>query len=103
MAGAKLRPGKSLREAAVGVDAWMVYIGCMHDVHLWHKAPPCASERSSDVPSKATLFVRASLGFGRLKPAPPCTRRSLMPPDRKSTRLNSSHLGISYAVFCLQK
>src|SRR5262245_62827642 len=22
-------------------------------------------------------------------------------PDRKSTRLNSSHLGISYAVFCL--
>src|SRR5438045_7513328 len=25
------------------------------------------------------------------------------PPDRKSTRLNSSHLGISYAVFCLKK
>src|SRR5688500_19793872 len=24
-------------------------------------------------------------------------------PDRKSTRLNSSHLVISYAVFCLQK
>src|SRR5438045_7936897 len=23
--------------------------------------------------------------------------------DRKSTRLNSSHLGISYAVFCLKK
>src|SRR5258705_3483774 len=23
--------------------------------------------------------------------------------DRKSTRLNSSHLGISYAVFCLYK
>src|SRR5262245_64075931 len=27
--------------------------------------------------------------------------RSLL--DRKSTRLNSSHLGISYAVFCLKK
>src|SRR5436853_2728380 len=25
------------------------------------------------------------------------------PADRKSTRLNSSHLGISYAVFCLKK
>src|SRR5258705_7982000 len=25
------------------------------------------------------------------------------PQDRKSTRLNSSHLGISYAVFCLKK
>src|SRR5262245_64974551 len=29
-----------------------------------------------------------------------CARRSR---DRKSTRLNSSHLGISYAVFCLKK
>src|SRR5262245_63439191 len=26
-----------------------------------------------------------------------------IPRDRKSTRLNSSHLGISYAVFCLKK
>src|SRR5437899_8385584 len=26
-----------------------------------------------------------------------------VPEDRKSTRLNSSHLGISYAVFCLKK
>src|SRR5262245_608332 len=30
------------------------------------------------------------------------TRRALLL-DRKSTRLNSSHLGISYAVFCLKK
>src|SRR5262245_64944265 len=29
--------------------------------------------------------------------------RSLAAGDRKSTRLNSSHLGISYAVFCLKK
>src|SRR3989454_6233096 len=27
----------------------------------------------------------------------------IMTPDRKSTRLNSSHLVISYAVFCLKK
>src|SRR3712207_7897840 len=26
-----------------------------------------------------------------------------LPPDRKSTRLNSSHANISYAVFCLKK
>src|SRR5205814_9226652 len=31
----------------------------------------------------------------RIAPVPEWTR------DRKSTRLNSSHLGISYAVFCL--
>src|ERR1035438_10801190 len=29
--------------------------------------------------------------------------RAALAPDRKSTRLNSSHLGISYAVFCLKK
>src|SRR3712207_8750853 len=28
---------------------------------------------------------------------------ALEPRDRKSTRLNSSHANISYAVFCLQK
>src|SRR5205814_8346376 len=30
-------------------------------------------------------------------------RYEFSPADRKSTRLNSSHLGISYAVFCLKK
>src|SRR5256885_10480123 len=30
-------------------------------------------------------------------------RRPPLPRDRKSTRLNSSHLVISYAVFCLKK
>src|ERR1039458_10563605 len=30
-------------------------------------------------------------------------RSDLCDLDRKSTRLNSSHLGISYAVFCLKK
>src|ERR1039458_10882047 len=36
-----------------------------------------------------------------------CGARCVLPDapdrDRKSTRLNSSHLGISYAVFCLKK
>src|SRR5690625_6831191 len=27
----------------------------------------------------------------------------ILPRDRKSTRLNSSHVAISYAVFCLKK
>src|SRR3712207_7084097 len=30
-------------------------------------------------------------------------RRVISPEDRKSTRLNSSHANISYAVFCLKK
>src|SRR3712207_8346182 len=37
---------------------------------------------------------------------PPATRREVIDrftSDRKSTRLNSSHANISYAVFCLKK
>src|SRR3712207_8656551 len=33
----------------------------------------------------------------------PEDRRQAPRPDRKSTRLNSSHANISYAVFCLKK
>src|SRR5258705_204201 len=40
----------------------------------------------------------------RCRPMPSCLQLDLAPlGDRKSTRLNSSHLGISYAVFCLKK
>src|SRR5256885_9970287 len=43
-----------------------------------------------------------------LRTAPSCPRQRSSPAcaggqDRKSTRLNSSHLVISYAVFCLKK
>src|ERR1035438_4111278 len=46
--------------------------------------------------------------IGTLQPLPGAKEfldelRSLVQVDRKSTRLNSSHLGISYAVFCLKK
>src|SRR5256885_5390306 len=34
---------------------------------------------------------------------PPPSPRHVWVQDRKSTRLNSSHLVISYAVFCLKK
>src|SRR6266508_6149279 len=33
----------------------------------------------------------------------PLSRRAVRPGDRKSTRLNSSHVAISYAVFCVKK
>src|SRR3712207_8958814 len=50
---------------------------------------------------------RVLLAGQHLPPQHPC--QSLSPPevraavDRKSTRLNSSHANISYAVFCLKK
>src|SRR2546426_3380106 len=39
----------------------------------------------------------------RLRPHPARAPVRGVPQDRKSTRLNSSHLVISYAVFCLKK
>src|SRR2546422_4000294 len=42
-------------------------------------------------------------GAGRVLPRQGCLRRRGSTRDRKSTRLNSSHGYISYAVFCLKK
>src|SRR5256885_11868638 len=39
----------------------------------------------------------------RIGGRPECVNRRRLRKDRKSTRLNSSHLVISYAVFCLKK
>src|SRR5438067_5582232 len=65
-------------------------------------------------PPRSTLFPYTTLFRSRVK----CRRRlherhrggrqdlragAADPEDRKSTRLNSSHVSISYAVFCLKK
>src|SRR5215471_20169385 len=62
-------------------------------------------------PPRSTLFPYTTLFRSvhrrRLppprKPADPGARVQQRGPDRKSTRLNSSHVEISYAVFCLKK
>src|SRR5262245_63282356 len=82
-------------------------------LHLYLHSFP--TRRSSDLTAPvggARFGIAAALGAcsrasrderlpRRARPA----RRgaALVRPDRKSTRLNSSHLGISYAVFCLKK
>src|SRR5256885_6219859 len=52
-----------------------------------------------------TLFRSAAPRFGELTFGWHLTRgdKNAVVTDRKSTRLNSSHLVISYAVFCLKK
>src|SRR5436305_10985554 len=71
-------------------------------------------------PPRSTLFpyttlFRSLAGLSRvadvqvIHPEPwfpglrPLGRGTTVPEDRKSTRLNSSHVRISYAVFCLKK
>src|SRR5256885_4970025 len=51
-----------------------------------------------------TLFRSVESGAVEHMPRPcPLYEIYVHAPDRKSTRLNSSHLVISYAVFCLKK
>src|SRR5437868_11376804 len=49
----------------------------------------------SPSPTAALSWIRLPLNLPRSPSLPPL--------DRKSTRLNSSHVSISYAVFCLKK
>src|SRR5438552_10530573 len=60
-------------------------------------------------PPRSTLFPYTTLfrSWPRISASswipPRLIRTNLRPIDRKSTRLNSSHQIISYAVFCLKK
>src|SRR3712207_8642911 len=64
-----------------------------------------AAQRDFDFDRIGTVRYRDDKGIELLdlpgRPLPPADLP--LPPDRKSTRLNSSHANISYAVFCLKK
>src|SRR3712207_7681866 len=77
-----------------------------------HDALPICSLRSATDCSACSACCRVSYGPRRCRSAHPsrgstvwCLRQKNHGPcsDRKSTRLNSSHANISYAVFCLKK
>src|SRR5438034_11479009 len=60
------------------------------------------TRRSSDLGVSGPGDVWSRAGRGRTH-RDRCPARQPMERDRKSTRLNSSHTVISYAVFCLKK
>src|SRR5437762_5560070 len=72
-------------------------------------APLAAQEASPYVPLDhwSMPYVEHLIASGALRDPTPLTRpirqADLVRADRKSTRLNSSHRCISYAVFCLKK
>src|SRR5258705_662481 len=65
----------------------------LHHIHLYHKGchPSHPSLQGNHFPNQILLGNCMKYHISSLLQ------------DRKSTRLNSSHLGISYAVFCLKK
>src|SRR5205085_10493451 len=68
--------------------------------------PSFPTRRSSDLISRTKTFTATSTCRPTCSSCFPRSRRLLAgmhSGDRKSTRLNSSHSQISYAVFCLKK
>src|SRR3712207_7473716 len=63
---------------------------------------PCCSCRSGGRRRRRNMVDRLNRGTG-LAVAALAIAGLIMAADRKSTRLNSSHANISYAVFCLKK
>src|SRR3712207_8411660 len=61
-----------------------------HDVHRRVQVVRARADVEADLPRVGELAAERVDGVGQ-------------PADRKSTRLNSSHANISYAVFCLKK
>src|SRR5579885_1933787 len=92
---------------SVGAQAYRLTVGVNGPVSLDHAAqfgfhyplPPAFLYLPiSPFPSlEAAAFVTRALTAGLYLAALLCLTRR----DRKSTRLNSSHVSISYAVFCL--
>src|SRR3712207_8109498 len=65
-------------------------------------AEPSEEREAGEQPRRRDQQVLRDMAFG-LVPELVCDDESGLVLDRKSTRLNSSHANISYAVFCLKK
>src|SRR5438477_3231682 len=80
------------------------FFQCHGDHRDLHSFP---TRRSSDLVASASVWATsASASASKLERAPAqewASASEPKPTDRKSTRLNSSHMSISYAVFCLKK
>src|SRR5260221_10405605 len=63
----------------------------------------CSSRSGNQRNTRHLVFCPYHPSEARSFPAEPSILPQLLAGDRKSTRLNSSHTVISYAVFCLKK
>src|SRR5262245_51869026 len=89
---------------------WMAItvILALRTARAWRLGVRHAGRRRVIRRGRATVLLQEILGPAADRVTLSCSRTLGVPvafarEDRKSTRLNSSHLGISYAVFCLKK
>src|SRR5436853_3169804 len=76
-----------------------IYTLSLHDALPNYRLQEC-HDRIPALHAAPVLTLRQAIGSLSLALWDEQSRKLV---DRKSTRLNSSHLGISYAVFCLKK
>src|SRR3712207_7751074 len=76
-------------------DALPIFFPVLWGIWVFHKV-------RSELARAEELAVRL-LGVARVSGDPSLIVQAHQSIDRKSTRLNSSHANISYAVFCLKK
>src|SRR3712207_6908101 len=83
-----------------------IYTLSLHDaLPICHPSALCVASAPAPLQSVtcALVCVPATTVHGRGVPLMPPLELVRSLTDRKSTRLNSSHANISYAVFCLKK
>src|SRR5438477_7037932 len=80
----------------------MMNIVFLYYYHAHKDLQSFPTRRSSDL-TNGLMVAGAIPSFTSVKPKTTCSSATTMSQDRKSTRLNSSHMSISYAVFCLKK
>src|SRR5439155_6532786 len=90
-----VRPLSFVTSTGQGRSDWHESISRRRKAHM---RPLCSPSRERP---HSRLLV-ATQSHWRLTNSQSAWHRS-SPTDRKSTRLNSSHVAISYAVFCLKK
>src|SRR5439155_19289801 len=97
--GTMLHPRRSLY-SDFALLCYFFHHCSVHHRHL-HSFP---TRRSSDLsPARASSRLGRDFICGTWFYSPQDIRPDQFRPDRKSTRLNSSHVASSYAVFCLKK
>src|SRR5207245_11544637 len=104
-----LHPG-SLFFLSIPSPTTHIYTLSLHDaLPIYAHLRSVLSQRIHDQPKQQALRIRSLLGHWQHKlkveaTQDPSGKVAAQPiTDRKSTRLNSSHGSISYAVFCLKK
>src|ERR1035441_5162060 len=100
---------RGLAKAGAAIDEWLRDLAPSDELRRWYHARPdhWANFRGKYLQElsepEAEKALRRLYHLAHQRKRLTLLFASKNETDRKSTRLNSSHLGISYAVFCLKK